>query len=126
MTMPSRSMLAGLIVLAAGGALAQEPAPDAAQDSASEPSHFQIVGLAHDDLLNLRATASAGGMLIGRLPNGAVVANLGCADVNGNRWCKVVDMDNDKVQGWAAARYLQPAGMEGEAAPQDAEPDVAQ
>ena len=84
-------------------------APDDAQLAAS---HFVVIGLAPDDLLNLRASASATGMMIGRLQVGATVKNLGCAEAGSYRWCKVGDLDNPKVQGWAAARYLQPVDME--------------
>lgn len=106
--MISRVLLATVLSLSAGqGALAQEtPSPE---EAAAEPTHFAVIGLAPDDLLNLRATASATGMLIGRLSQGVLVKNLGCAEVSKVQWCKVADMDDEKVQGWAAARYLQPA-----------------
>ena len=72
----------------------------------SEPSYFEVVGLAPNDLLNVRAIASPAGMMIGRLPPGALVRNLGCADVAKNRWCKIADVNNERFQGWVAARYL--------------------
>lgn len=108
------------------------PAPLAAQEtgnaeqSAGEPAYFEVVGIANNDLLNLRATASAGGMVIGRLPNGSRVKNLGCSEVKKYRWCKIVDLVDAKVAGWAAERYLvattvDPAELPSEAAP----PDVA-
>jgi hypothetical protein len=67
-----------------------------------------VSGLAPDDMLNVRATASPIGRLQMRLPNGSSVKNLGCNDVNGHQWCKVEDVDNPKVSGWAPARYLIP------------------
>lgn len=67
-----------------------------------------VSGLAPDDMLNVRATASPIGRLQARLPNGSSVKNLGCNDVNGHQWCKVEDVDNPKVGGWAPARYLIP------------------
>ncbi len=67
-----------------------------------------VTGLAPDDMLNVRATASPIGRLQARLPNGSSVKNLGCNDVNGHQWCKVEDVDNPKVSGWAPARYLIP------------------
>ncbi|WP_421916765.1 SH3 domain-containing protein [Mesorhizobium sp.] len=67
-----------------------------------------VSGLAPDDLLNVRATASPIGRVQTRLPNGSSVKNLGCNDVNGHQWCKVEDVDNPKVTGWAPARYLIP------------------
>ncbi len=83
---------------------AQTPA-----EARPEPGHFTVVGLAPDDLLNLRATASATGMRIGRLPQGVLVKNYGCAEVRKIRWCKIGDLDNPQLQGWAAARYLKAA-----------------
>ena len=67
-----------------------------------------VTGLAPDDMLNVRATASPIGTVQTRLPNGSSVKNLGCNDVNGHQWCKVEDVDNPKVSGWAPARYLIP------------------
>jgi hypothetical protein len=77
--------------------------------TAEEAPVFSIVtGLAPDDLLNIRATASAIGKVEARLPSGTSVKNLGCGDVNGYPWCKVEQIDNPQVSGWAPARYLNP------------------
>ncbi|UCI09438.1 SH3 domain-containing protein [Mesorhizobium sp. B1-1-8] len=67
-----------------------------------------VSGLAPDDLLNIRATASAMGKVAVRLPNGAAVKNLGCNVVNGYPWCKVEDTQDARIVGWAPARYLTP------------------
>lgn len=67
-----------------------------------------IGGLAPDDLLNIRATASPGGKIEARLPNGAAVKNYGCKTVNNNPWCKVEDTQDAHITGWAPARYLSP------------------
>ncbi|MER8486604.1 SH3 domain-containing protein [Mesorhizobium sp. M1322] len=76
---------------------------------AEEASVVSIVtDLAPGDLLNIRATASAMGKIKARLPNGTSVNNLGCNDVNGYRWCKVAEIDNPQLTGWAPARYLNP------------------
>ncbi|EAB6717965.1 SH3 domain-containing protein, partial [Salmonella enterica subsp. enterica] len=91
-------------LVVASAAQAQE-----SPQTAGEPEVFQVVGLAPDDLLNLRATATAGGMMIGRIPNGAYVRNHGCAEVEKVNWCKISDADNPSIMGWAAARYLEPA-----------------
>ncbi|WP_366512638.1 SH3 domain-containing protein [Mesorhizobium sp.] len=48
------------------------------------------------------------GKIKARLPNGTSVNNLGCNDVNGYRWCKVAEIDNPQLMGWAPARYLNP------------------
>lgn len=86
--------------------LGQAPAQEAGAAGASEPAYFEVTGVADNDLLNIRATASAAGMVIGRLMNGARVKNLGCSEVKGNRWCKIEDMLDRKVAGWTPARYL--------------------
>jgi len=77
-----------------------------------------IGGLAPDDLLNIRATASPGAKVQARLPNGAAVKNFGCNVVNGYPWCKVEDTQDAHITGWAPARYLSPGNPT--PAPEDA------
>lgn len=67
-----------------------------------------VTNLAPGDLLNVRATPSPIGKTEARLPSGSSVKNLGCNDVNGHRWCKVEDLANSQLVGWAPARYLNP------------------
>jgi len=75
---------------------------------AEETPFISIVsGLAPDDLLNVRAKPSPIGKTETRLANGASVRNLGCNDIDGHQWCKVVT-DNPKASGWTPARYLIP------------------
>ncbi|MGB6119164.1 MAG: SH3 domain-containing protein [Mesorhizobium sp.] len=93
-----------LMILTAPMAAFAEDAPP----PAAAPELFEVTGLAIDDELNLRATASATGMLVARVRMGAVVRNLGCADVDKYRWCKIAATDDERIQGWAAARYLVP------------------
>ncbi|RWM21697.1 MAG: SH3 domain-containing protein [Mesorhizobium sp.] len=89
---------------------------------AEEASIVSIVtDLAPGDLLNVRATASAMGKIKARLPNGTSVNNLGCNDVNGYRWCKVAEIGNPQLTGWAPARYLNP---ENPAAVSDEDPEA--
>ncbi|MFK0689946.1 SH3 domain-containing protein [Mesorhizobium sp. IMUNJ 23033] len=78
---------------------------------APAPVVSYVSGLAPDDLLNIRAAPSAIGKTEARLPVGAPLKNFGCADVNGNPWCKVEEVDNPQVRGWAPARYLNPASV---------------
>lgn len=85
-------------------------APIAAQ---AEPVTAIVYGLANGDLLNVRATPSPVGLVLGRLPNGAPINTQGCRDVNGYSWCKVEDPENPAMTGWTPARYLQPASMSG-------------
>ncbi len=93
-----------LAALAVTPALAQTVGDEKA--APAEPLYFEVTGLSPGDELNLRANASPTGMMIGRMPFGSVVRNLGCADVGKYRWCKIADVNNDVMQGWAAARYL--------------------
>ncbi|TPI47946.1 SH3 domain-containing protein [Mesorhizobium sp. B2-9-1] len=81
--------------------------PAMAQD-APGPIVSIIGGLAPDDLLNIRVTASPSGKVAARLPNGTAVKNLGCNVVNGYPWCKVEDTQDAHIVGWAPARYLSP------------------
>ncbi|RAZ89525.1 SH3 domain-containing protein [Mesorhizobium hawassense] len=97
--LPSTLLLAAPLLLAAVPALAEE-APG---------TIISIIGgLAPDDLLNIRATASAGGKVAARLPNGAAVRNFGCNVIKGHPWCKVEDTQDAHIVGWAPARYLSP------------------
>lgn len=66
-----------------------------------------VTGLAPDDLLNIRAKPSPMGKTEARVAAGASVRNLGCNDIDGHPWCKIVS-DNPAVTGWAPARYLIP------------------
>ncbi|MGE3364851.1 MAG: SH3 domain-containing protein [Rhizobiaceae bacterium] len=118
----SRAVIALLAVLASN-ASAQETAET--RPATSEPAYFEVVGIADNDLLNLRATASAGGMVIGRLPNGSRVKNLGCSEVKGYRWCKIVDLVDAKVAGWAAERYLVETAVDPAELPSEAPADSA-
>ncbi|RUT90923.1 SH3 domain-containing protein, partial [Mesorhizobium sp. USDA-HM6] len=83
-----------------------------------------IGGLAPDDLLNIRATASPSGKIAARLPNGAAVKNFGCNVVNGYPWCKIEDTQGANVVGWAPGRYLSPTNPA--PAPEDAAAPAAE
>ncbi|PZV39219.1 SH3 domain-containing protein [Mesorhizobium kowhaii] len=83
-----------------------------------------VTGLAPDDLLNVRATASPIAKVETRLAVGDSVTNLGCNDVNGHEWCKIESTGKEKLSGWAPARYLTPLNpapyVEGQTKPVDA------
>src|SRR6185312_12830104 len=64
-----------------------------------DPVVSYVSGLAPDDLLNVRATPSPIGKTEARLPVGSPLKNFGCADINGNPWCKVEEVDNPQVRG---------------------------
>lgn len=83
-----------------------------------------VTGLAPDDLLKIRTTASPIAKVEARLIGGDRVTNLGCNDINGYKWCKVESTGKEKLSGWAPARYLIPLNpapyVEGETRPADA------
>ncbi|MGE0279188.1 MAG: SH3 domain-containing protein [Rhizobiaceae bacterium] len=122
MSYSSRAVIALLAVLASN---ASAPETAETRPATSEPAYLEVVGIADNDLLNLRATASAGGMVIGRLPNGSRVKNLGCSEVKGYRWCKIVDLVDAKVAGWAAERYLVETAVDPAELPSEAPADSA-
>ncbi|MDQ6436429.1 SH3 domain-containing protein [Mesorhizobium sp. LHD-90] len=119
------SALAGLLLLlSAGVSFAQTestdetepvapPAPVALPPFDPNAEAFVVEGVAYNDLLNVRATPSAGGKLVGRLPNGALLRNHGCKENNGANWCDVESFEDAKVRGWVAARYLYGEAIEG-------------
>ncbi|QDZ03048.1 SH3 domain-containing protein [Nitratireductor mangrovi] len=85
------------------------PAPARAEPAAevAAPSVVATVrGLAATDLLNIRATASPFGLVLGRLPNGTEVRRFECGNFKGYDWCKIVALDADGLTGWTPARYL--------------------
>jgi hypothetical protein len=83
-----------------------------------------VTGLAPDDLLKVRTTASPVATVEARLSSGDMVTNLGCNDINGYKWCKIESTGKEKLSGWAPARYLIPLNpapyVEGETRPADA------
>jgi hypothetical protein len=105
LTLRKTLLTAAPLLLAALPVVAEEaPGPT----SSPEPIVSIVSGLAPDDLLNIRATASALGKTEARLPSGTSVKNYGCNTFNGYPWCKVEDLKNPNLVGWAPARYLTP------------------
>jgi hypothetical protein len=90
---------------------------------ADGPDFFRVIGVAADDVLNIRSEPRASGEKLGEIPPGAdCVRNLGCqgglsfeeyttlteeeqaARLKANpRWCRI---EYEGVVGWAAGRYL--------------------
>lgn len=102
-----------LLAANAGPALAEADGPD----------FFRVVGVAPDDVLNIRAEPGPHAEKIGEIPpDGSCIRNLGCrggltfeeystlspdeqaARINQNpRWCRV---EYQGTTGWAAGPYL--------------------
>ena len=102
-------------------------APAMAEEMAQEAPELVIsvvTGLAPDDLLKVRTTASPVATVEARLSSGDMVTNLGCNDINGYKWCKIESTGKEKLSGWAPARYLIPLNpapyVDGEPRPADA------
>jgi len=115
-----RSNLFTLSFAALLGALAWLwPGPAAA--IADGPDVYRVVGVSADDVLNLRASPRASGVVLGAIPHDADgIANFGCigglslaeyeaatdaerAAARKTRWCKV---GYDRTIGWAAGWFL--------------------
>lgn len=97
------------LTLGSGFAQAQssgETSPQPATQDAVRASIASVAGLAPDDQLNIRASASALGKTLGRLPNGSVVNRYECEMVNGYEWCRVSSIEDASLSGWAPSRYL--------------------
>ncbi|TIU64017.1 MAG: SH3 domain-containing protein, partial [Mesorhizobium sp.] len=99
-----RTNTPGTMLVALAAALLLATALPARAEDPSTTIVSIVTGLAPDDLLNIRVTASATGRVQGRLPGGASVKNFGCNEVNGNPWCKVEEVDNPQVKGRYADR----------------------
>ena len=99
--MPRPSITA--ILVASLACLAGAPA---AGETRPEPGVVVVRGISAGDLLNLRATASATGIVLGRLPNGTPLRLENCDKVGSYRWCRVEVADETGLRGWTPARYL--------------------
>lgn len=81
----------------------------------AEVSHAQgtaevrVIGVASNDLLNVRRGAGTNFEVIGQLANGDRVRRLECRDQGNSRWCLIEMMTDMREQGWVNARYLSQA-----------------
>lgn len=94
--------------------------PSSAQQDPDDgrPDYYEVTGVGDSDALNIRAEPSSKAAIVGRVGNGAVLQNGGCAEYQGARWCQVTVVDSD-VKGWAFGTYLR----EGSAPIRDAKVD---
>ena len=125
MSATGQKMARSLLALLAAFALA---VPVAAQEAGNEatpggPAIAMVQGLSAGDLLNVRASASPMGAVMGRLPNGALVRRHECRMVEGYEWCRIAviegEGEGEDLAGWTPGRYLQfiEAMAEAEATP---------
>ncbi|WP_367877234.1 SH3 domain-containing protein [Marimonas sp. MJW-29] len=100
--MRERGWVAGRYLTLAGAA----PAPEAGPV-------VRVTGVAANDVLNVRAGPGTRYGVIGALPNGASVRNLGCQTQGAARWCQIEMMTDIRERGWVNARFL--TGQAGQA-----------
>lgn len=92
-----------------------------ARAEADGPDYFRVIGVAENDVLNIREAPEAGAAKLGEIPwNGDGIRNLGCQGglsfaewevateaerraAAQTRWCRV---SYDGVEGWAAGWFL--------------------
>lgn len=68
------------------------------------PSAWRVVGVAPNDVLNMRESPSPRGFVVGEIPfDASGLRNLGCID--GQSWCKVRFRGRE---GWVNGRFLRP------------------
>jgi uncharacterized protein YgiM (DUF1202 family) len=82
------------------------PPPPVDDDLAGGPEFWQIVGVAPNDRLNIRATPSIQSRILGTLRNGERVRNQGCEMVGATRWCAITALSGSRVSGYVVGRYL--------------------
>ncbi|MXN17743.1 SH3 domain-containing protein [Pseudooceanicola sp. GBMRC 2024] len=89
------------------------PAADYADGLAGGPDWWVVRDLPPRDRLNLRAGPGTGFGVLGKIPEGAALRNLGCRMSGNSRWCEV-ETPGGGLRGWVSGRYLR----EGAAPPQ--------
>lgn len=103
--------------LAETGAAAAPSQPQAPSEvAAMGPDFWQVVNVASDDFLNIRAGVGTGASIVARAPNGTVLRNLGCQGLGDARWCHVETTDA-RIEGWVSGAYLQESGGPAASAP---------
>lgn len=85
----------------AGALFALSPLPAFA--TADGPDYYRVVGIASDDMLNLRRGPSTSYEVIVGLPAGREVNLL---SREGNGWCLISLREAPDLQGYVACRYL--------------------
>jgi hypothetical protein len=78
---------------------------DFADGLAGGPDFWEVTTLADGDSLNVRGGPSTGDRIRGHLAAGETVRNLGCAMIDGSRWCEIAS-DTRGLTGWVNGRFL--------------------
>ncbi|MGD8678088.1 MAG: SH3 domain-containing protein [Chromatiales bacterium] len=102
-----------LSLMADAGIYAWEPlavnsgeSDDYASPDDGGPRNWQVSGIS--TALNMRAEASLQAKVLKRLPDGAILDNLGCEKIGEITWCDVQEFGGG-MRGYVSANFLKPA-----------------
>lgn len=96
----------GNCTILSAGAAPSVGGPGASRGSLPEEDIFVVSLTKPGGVLNVRNAPRASGALLGTLPNGTTLANVGgCTLSDGEQWCEV-QAEGGGLRGWVAARFL--------------------
>jgi uncharacterized protein YraI len=84
------------VLMLAGGSVAK----------AESSGFYEVVGVAEDDMLKLRAGPGVGYNVVLGLPNGAVVWLRDCQRSGNTSWCRVALKEARGLKGYVSGAYL--------------------
>lgn len=90
---------------AASATPSAKPKGDFADSLSGGPDFWEVTGVAANDTLNMRAEPTAKAPILSRFANGVILANRGCRETSGQRWCRVA-IPQTGEEGWVFGRYL--------------------
>lgn len=73
---------------------------------ANPARQYEVVGVAEDDMLKMRAGPGVGYRIIVGLPNGTIVRVYSCEQTGGTRWCRVSLKQARGLKGYVSWAYL--------------------
>ncbi len=90
---------------AASATPSAKPKGDFADSLSGGPDFWEVTGVSANDTLNMRAEPTAKAPILSRFANGVILANKGCRETSGQRWC-LVAIPQTGEEGWVSGRYL--------------------
>jgi hypothetical protein len=99
------SLSIGIGGKAASAAPSAKPKGDFADSLSGGPDFWEVTGVATNDTLNMRAEPTGKAQVLARFANGVILANRGCRETSGQRWCRVA-IPQTGEEGWVFGRYL--------------------
>jgi hypothetical protein len=99
------SLAIGIGGKAASTAPAAQPKGDFADSLSGGPDFWEVTGVAANDTLNMRVEPTAKAPILARFANGVILANRGCSETSGQRWCRVA-IPQTGQEGCVFGRYL--------------------